>query len=253
MIFAIPSYNRYKTIFKHTISFLLKENTERNDIYIFVANQEQYDLYRDHIGDDFNIIIGKLGIANQRNFIRYYFNEFEEIIVLDDDILRFVSLNDTISFLDFCKEQFIICKEKDIHLWGAYPISFYLKQTETNNQLTFIIGSFYGFINSHDNGLDVSDKAECKEDIEMSILHFKKYGKIRRVNWCSLAKSKQKKGGLFDIDRTVVNHNSALYLKEKYPEYISKIYERKGYTEVKLRNLTSDVDKLQVEEKFETD
>ena len=249
MLFAIPTYNRYTTIFKHTISFLLKQNVERSDIYIFVANQEQYDLYREYIGNDYNLVIGQLGIANQRNVIRYYFNPLDEIMVLDDDILRYTSLNDSIPFLDFCKEQFRICKENGIYLWGAYPISFYLKQSHSNNSLTFIIGSFYGMINSHSRDLDLSPSAECKEDIEMSILHFKKYGKIRRVNWCSVVKSKQKRGGLFCIDRTTVNHNSVIYLKTKYPEYIEKIYDRRGYTEIKLRSTTSNVDKLQMEEK----
>jgi hypothetical protein len=249
MIFAIPSYNRYTTIFKHSISFLLNQNVERKNIFVFVANQQQYNFYREYIGNDIHIVIGKLGIANQRNFIRYYFNPLDEIIVLDDDILRYVSLNNSISFLDFCREQFTICKTQGIYLWGAYPISFFLKETETNNKLVFIIGSFYGMINSHSRDLDISDNAECKEDIEMSILHFKKYGKIRRVNWCSVVKSKQKKGGLFCIDRTTVNHNSAMYLFNKYREYIDNIYERKGYTEVKLRSITSNVDQLQMEEK----
>jgi hypothetical protein len=239
MIVAIPSYNRYTTISKHTLSFLENENVERKNIYIFVANQEQYDLYRKYIGVDYKIVIGQLGIANQRNFIRYYFNPMEEILVLDDDIMRYISLNETISFLDFCKEQFTICANNGIYIWGAYPMSFYLKETETNNKLTFIIGSFYGMINSHSRDLDVSSNAECKEDIEMSILHFKKYGKIRRVNWCSVVKSKQKKGGLFCIDRNEINKSSANYLKNKYPDYIEKIYDRKGYAEIKLRKLTS--------------
>jgi hypothetical protein len=74
----------------------------------------------------------------------------------------------------------------------------------------------------------------------MSILHFRKFGKIRRVNWCTVVKSRQKKGGLFCIDRTNVNHKSAEYLKNKYPLYIEKIYDRRGYTEVKLCKLTSN-------------
>ena len=74
-----------------------------------MANQEQYDLYRKYIGVDYKIVIGQLGIANQRNFIRYYFNPMEEILVLDDDIMRYISLNETISFLDFCKDFFLMC------------------------------------------------------------------------------------------------------------------------------------------------
>jgi hypothetical protein len=241
MIVAIPTYKRHTTIFKHTISFLLKENIERNNIYIFVSDKEQYDLYKETLGDEYNIIIGQLGIANQRNFIRYYFNPLDEILVLDDDIIRDVSLKESISFLDFCKEQFRYCKEHDIYLWGAYPMSFYLKDTETDNKLIFIIGSFYGMINSHSRDLDISSQAECKEDIEMSILHFKKYGKVRRVNWYSVFKSKQKKGGLFCINRNEVNNKSVEYLKKNYNTYILKDYERKnGYKEIKLRNITSN-------------
>jgi len=232
---AIPSYQRYKTITKHTLTFLKQHNVERNDIFIFVADKDEYDLYNENVDDSLynKIIIGKLGIANQRNFIRYYFDENEKILCLDDDIIRTVSLHD-ISFLDFVNKQFDYCINNKIYLWGIYPIDFYLKDKETDDKLVFIIGSFYGMINSHDKSLDIC--AEPKEDYEMSFIHYKKYGKIRRVNWYSVKKSKSKKGGLFCFDRNKINNDAVEYLLSMYPEYIKSIYNNKdGHREIRLR------------------
>jgi hypothetical protein len=233
-IIAIPSYQRYKTISKYTLTFLKDNHIERNDIYIFVADKNEYDLYTENIDVSLynKIIIGKLGIANQRNFIRHYFKENEKVLCLDDDIIRSVSLYE-ISFLDFVNKQFDYCIKHNIYLWGIFPIDFYLKNKETDDKLTFIIGSFYGMINSHDKIFDIS--AEPKEDYEMSFIHYKKYGKIRRVDWYSVKKSKSKKGGLFCFNREKMNNDAVEYLLSNYPEYIKSIYCNKdGYKEIRL-------------------
>ena len=80
---AIPTYKRYNI---KTLSLLKEFN--KTDIYIFVANQDEYEKYYNEY-PNYNIIIGELCICNQRNFITNYFNEDTIVICMDDDILAF--------------------------------------------------------------------------------------------------------------------------------------------------------------------
>ena len=69
---AIPSYDRAETLLKKTLNTLV--NIPNDLITIFVANEEQYEIYRQYI-KDYKIVIGKLGITNQRIFIKNYYKE----------------------------------------------------------------------------------------------------------------------------------------------------------------------------------
>ena len=75
MNIACPSYNRYDTIGNKTLLFLSKMNgVKREDITIFVADQEQHDLYAEH-NPGYNIVIGEKGVVNIRNFIMQYYEK----------------------------------------------------------------------------------------------------------------------------------------------------------------------------------
>ena len=93
---AIPTYNRYDVIYKKTLSTLLSGGIDYKNIFIFVANTEQKKLYEDQLPEKcYNkIIVGKLGIAKQRIFIRNYFKEGEYVVSIDDDVEQLLKLND---------------------------------------------------------------------------------------------------------------------------------------------------------------
>jgi 3-hydroxyacyl-CoA dehydrogenase len=57
---------------------LYEAGIHKNKIYLFVANKEQYKLYEEHVPKNLynKMIIGKLGITNQRIFISKYFLQF---------------------------------------------------------------------------------------------------------------------------------------------------------------------------------
>ena len=70
-IVTIPSYNRSKEIVSKSLRTLKNGNVSANNIYIFVANEEEQELYSNTVPKDlyYKIVVGKIGIANQRNFI----------------------------------------------------------------------------------------------------------------------------------------------------------------------------------------
>ena len=90
-VIAIPSYNRSDVISNKTLKMLYEGNIIKNKIYIFVANQREFILYKENVLPELynKIIIGKKGITNQRNFIANYFPEGQYVVSLDDDIEEF--------------------------------------------------------------------------------------------------------------------------------------------------------------------
>ena len=98
-IIVIPSYNRAELLNKKTLKVLNDYHISRNIIYVFVANQEEEEIYKKTLNKDFygHLIVGVKGLKNQRNFISSYFKEGNEILNLDDDIGGFKILKHKLS------------------------------------------------------------------------------------------------------------------------------------------------------------
>ena len=83
MYVAIPTYHRSDILEKKTLHTLLNGGILPSQIYIFVANEQEQKKYKDAIPSNqyHSIVIGKLGIANQRIFIRHFFKENTSILL----------------------------------------------------------------------------------------------------------------------------------------------------------------------------
>jgi len=234
---AIPSYDRAESLRTKTLTTL--KDIPTKIIYIFVANVAQYNIYKQVI-PDYNIVIGKLGITNQRKFIKNYFKEGQWVVSLDDDVEEVNKLNgdklNKIHNLDaFFKESFGRLQKDNLFIWGIYPVRnpFFMKNTITT-KLKFIIGTLYGFIVRHDKGLEPICKE--KEDYEQSILYYLKDGGVLRYNNITIKTKFKAKGGLGLIDgRYKANKDAALYLSKKYPQFVS-VFKRKDMFEIRLSN-----------------
>jgi hypothetical protein len=86
MKIAIPSYKRADILINKTLPMLKSYNIEDDEIDIFVGNVEEYEIYKEALDNDINIIVGEVGMSNIRMFMSCYYNEGEEIVYIDDDI-----------------------------------------------------------------------------------------------------------------------------------------------------------------------
>jgi len=242
---AIPTYKRYNLIKNKTIKLLNHYNIDKYIIYIFVANEEEYTKYKLELPDH-NIIIGELGIKNQREYIKHYFNVGECILFMDDDIDGVLELNKEAQLyklddLDiFIKFAFDECIDTNSYLWGVYPVNnpYFMKtRPKINNKLSFILGTFYGQIIRHSP--DLITNVDEKEDVENSILHFTKDKIITRFEYITIkTKYYNTNGGISSMsnDRDAVNKLSAEYLDKHYSNF-GKIWQRKdGRYEFKLKH-----------------
>lgn len=246
-VIAIPTYNRAEMIKKKTLKLLEKYLINPSKIYIFVANAEQYELYIEELDIKYsnNIIIGQLGLLNQRKFISNYFPEGQWILQMDDDIDNIVFLNDDnkkeVELLEdlesFVYTSFLECKKNKICCWGIHPTDnpFYMSHGISIN-LKLIVGCFFGIIN--DRELENKVAITEKEDFERTILYFEKYGKIMRHNYVGVDTNYFKNSG--GLQSPELNHNriekafeSVHYLLEKYP-YCCTRKDKKNLPDIRL-------------------
>ena len=216
-VVAIPTYNRQDVLENKTLKTLIDGGVSKNKIYLFVANQEQCRLYEESIPKNMykEIIIGKKGIANQRNFIANYFDEGQYVVSMDDDVEEFQMLRG----------------EKLAKLKN--PFFMY---NEITMDSRFLIGVTYGFIVRHNRNLRPSIKSETKEDYEQTILYYKMDGGVMRFNYITTKTKFNAPGGL-GTDRYERNKNAATYLFKKYPDIVTVFQRKNGTYEVKLKRL----------------
>lgn len=234
---CIPSYKRSTILQNKTLSLLHKLNIPREIINIFVI-EEEYNIYKLNCDQNYydKLIVGVKGLVEQRKFISNYYPENTHIISLDDDIESLdLSMTDYATADIFFKEAFEICKLHKSYIWGLYPVlnSFFrINQKLFTTELKFIIGAFFGFIN-RPNDLDLELKLMVhgnKEDVERSILYFKKDGIVIRFNRIGF-KTKYygtDGGGLGTLNNRLESmKQGALNINSAYPE-LTKIKIRKN-------------------------
>jgi hypothetical protein len=243
-VVAIPTYNRQDVLENKTLKTLIDGGVSKNRIYLFVANKEQYKLYEEIIPKNMykEIIIGKKGIANQRNFISNYFDEGQYIISMDDDVEEFQMLKgEKLVKLknvdDFFVNAYKLLKKNKLFIWGIYPVQnpFFMYK-EITTDLRFIIGVTYGFISRHNRKLRPSINAETKEDYEQTILYYKMDGGVMRFNNVTTKTKFNAPGGL-GTDRFERNKTAATYLFKTYPDIVTVFQRKNGTYEVKLKRL----------------
>ena len=204
--------------------------------------QEEYDLYK-NVLPDYEIVVGKLGIVPQRNFIENYFEEGTKLIFLDDDITHI----DVPNLLEFFHHAFEECEKRKAYLWSVYPVynPFFRKtKQEVTEYLALCVGPFYGVITRKDPDLQTKYSMEGnKEDVERSILYFKKDGKVLRFNKVGFkTKYYGGVGGLGTLKQrlpTIITNVDNLV--NAYPEYGYRKIIKSGVHEFVLRRLTERV------------
>lgn len=253
-IIVIPSYKRPNLIQSHTLNVLESSNINSIAIYIFVANKKEYNDYKTALKAKYhkNIIIGKKGLKNQRNFISNYFPENVNIVHLDDDIKsinklthynkenrtsnKLKTLNDLNKFII---ESFHKCKELNAYLWGVYPINnAYFMFPRMTKDLRFITGPMFGIINRHNKVLKLT--VDEKEDTQRTLQYFTLDNIVLRFNNITIDTDYYRnKGGMQfeNKNRKASALKSAYYLIKKYPNLTKlDIKKKSGVPEVRLLN-----------------
>ena len=240
-VVAIPTYKRAEEVGQKTLKTLKEGGVPKSRIYLFVANKTEAVIYEQAVDPQLynEIVVGKLGLINQRKFINKWFKEGQYIVSLDDDVEELQYMNHKIGKLAKFKhvaklfeDAYYLLKKEGLYLWGIYPARnyFYMNQNITTD-LRFIVGVLFGYINRDTKKLDL--KMDAKEDYDRTIKYYKLDGGVIRINYICVKTKFNSEGGL-GKEREKMNALGAKYLKQTYPELITIFHRLNGMTEVKL-------------------
>ena len=237
MQIAIPSYGRCTTLGAKTLSFLNNMvGVTLSNITIFVANEDEFiDYSRQY--PDYHIVIGKLGITAQRNFIMNYYDYNEYVVSLDDDIEDLITLNDNNYYDLFIRGK----REMDrtgLTLWGVASTTntyFYANQKEMSTNLKFCIGQCFGFINKRYHLNETYCKV--KQDYLFTLMNYENFGGVVRFNHVGMKSKMFTKGGIGDKkSRWDDNEIAARYIADVYQDLATIVRGGTGYAEIRLRH-----------------
>jgi len=221
MKIAIPSYKRSVIFRTKTLSTLLSNEIKIEDIFLFVGNQDEYDIYSKELIDypELKIIIGEVGMVHIRNFMTNYFEENEIIIYLDDD-LEMIKPIETKTLTQVLDECIYYLSVSPYQLMGVPPTqnAFFNKRRGFITGLYVIVGCMY--ISKNDKSLKVH--TACGEDHERTLSSYVKYGAVVRCCDLTVKTKPFSAGGLNAADgRTYESYYSALTkLYYSYPQLI---------------------------------
>ena len=234
-VVAIPSYKRPTELQKKTLSTLFKGKIPKDKVYVFVVKEDEEDYKKALNPDYYNIlIVGEVGLVNQRQFIANYFDTNQLIIFIDDDINKFVRRTadaklETVSDLSpLFDAGFDAMKKEGANIWGVYSCAnpFYMKPGYTTN-LKYLLGAFYGIRNTKDTAYDLK-YGDNQEDKERTLRYWVKDNIIVRFNDIAAKTSHYTRGGILAVqpDRIKKTKEATELIAAEFPTYIVQIYKK---------------------------
>lgn len=235
---AIPSYKRHQTLCKKTLPFLLNNGFPRDMITIFVANEEEYALYKSVVPDDIAIVVGYSGINHQRQFIEARYPPGTKVLCCDDDITRIKKLGLPMPLLEAVRRMFDHCVQQHCYMWGVSPTDNGLSlKDEAVVGLRYIIGAFHGLI-IKEQILPLSP-SPFYEDFWRTIEAFKRDGRVIRFNMLGpTTRYFAEPGGLQEFREPALQDAAFVELSAAYPEFVTLRRRENKYTDAKLKLIT---------------
>lgn len=246
-IIAIPSYKRAIICNNKTLLMLSKNNIPREKINVYCV-EEDYEDYKNTLDKEKynNLIVGVVGLVNQRSFIQNQYPEYQQILFIDDDVeLIDLSISLFKNLNELIIEAFNDCLKLKSFIWSVYPVYniFFRKNKEPLSiGLKFMIGTFYGIIN-RPSLISLNPLNDEKEDTERTLKYWLNDEIVLRYNRVGIkTKFYNKIGGMgIMIERKTAAMNQCIFLKSNYPNY-GRIFTRKnGITEFVIKNIKQKI------------
>jgi len=219
MRIVIPSLSRSELICGLLKSIQTHSPRIPIDIFIIETEYEDYEkTVMKYPELNISLVAGKLGLVNQRNFIRDFYPEGEELIISDDDAIIKSDIHEC------SKKIFENMRNHKILLTGISPTDnpYFNRNRYTQDWtnivswtkgLYFCYGCFYWEINNKDPKLYLDLKNDELEDYHRSMQHYLFSGSVARY-WPIIVKHDMfKPGGMqtnLDYPGRIQNHNLAV-------------------------------------------
>lgn len=244
IVFAIPSYQRPTKLKKNTLSWLLHSGVLPQQIRVFVASVQEFQVYSQvleyELQQGIQITIGVPSLAAQLQFIQNFYSEGQKIVRIDDDIRRLDWLNPR-SFVLFVQRMFEIANEEGCSLWSIYPVSnkFFCKDRIIIGKV-FCIGCVCGFINR--KSLERPHVSEA-EDKYFSLQRYLADGKTMRYEGVCPNTTFWSKGGLTE-HRKVKQYEDTKWVCDQFNKLCELKQKKNGHWECSWKTLIQKVRQL---------
>ena len=237
---AIPSCGRADFLLNKTLKYLENCNINFANVDVFLSKANEYDEYKKKLEKyPVNFIISHNDCINaQRNFIVQHYPAGQRLMGLDDDIQSLetkINSKKTQTVTDLIgleQQAYELCNQYKFDLWGvsASCNPFYMKEDISFN-LKFVIGCFYGWINSHkDKAFILNNKLHTKEDYERTIKYYLEDGGVVRFKYLAPKTKIYLETGGIGAYRTEKHEEwSTKYMLEKYPLFCRRNTARKHH------------------------
>ena len=247
-IFAIPSLGRSLGISDQTLKTLKNLDVPESSIYVFVVEEEEH-LYKENVPTDINVVVGELGVGNQRTFINNYFETGTRCVIMDDDVQIIVKSENKVRVLEepllpLIDKAFQLCDEVGAKMWGVCNTTngFFM-----NHSSVFGLRMPYGaFSGEYAQDPDTQSRLPHSEDMEKGIKHYLKYGGYVRFNDVGVKQTRYADGGVNQVcggkeKRMEVYKECSDYMIKTYPDLVKpsgKEDPSKGLTKIKLKTVS---------------
>ena len=240
---VIISYKRPDTIIEKTLNMLKRYNVPSRLIDVWVANQEEYEIYKEKVPSNLynKLYIGEVGIDKARVSVRRHYPDNQLILNLDDDIEEILLLRNGKlepvghNIIKLTKLAYHLMKKHHAGICGLYAVNnAYFMSNTYHTGLYYCVGATYWTLNDSSHDLDVT--LEDKEDFQRSIHQYLKYKKVIRLNNVTIKTNYYKNPGGMGETRTEERvKTSGLYLLKKHPHLVERNTVRKNHFEIKFK------------------
>jgi len=240
MNIAIPSYQRPIALREKTLRVLAEHGIAKHQIDIFVVSTEEAE-YKEALGSDYNIVVGELGLVEQKRFIEHYYPEGHHIVFLDDDI-EAIDLDVFSTLDDLIQTAYKECVARGAYIWSVYPVwNPYFRKTKEplSTSLKMCIGGFTGIINRPNNEELRLKWCRDREDVERTLKYFIHDGIVLRFNRVGYKTKFFAVGGHGTLARRIEAITAEVQiLNEKYP-LLGSIRQKKDYPDFRLNAVSA--------------
>ena len=243
---AVPSYNRLDLFGETTYKYLLHNNIDPKDIYIFVSREKDLVEYSEVFKNVILVPDKYEGIGAVRNYIlNIWSQDGEQVVMMDDDIqyIKNISGEMVLEFDDFIIDFFDRLLENALYFGGMCLCSntFFMDNSYSTN-LKYISGAVQFYRVYRD--LEVIETPYRHfEDYYSCLKHFKRDCGILRCNFMSpITNNYNPNGGICEnmgglakrLEEAEVNANKII---SEFPGWVSKYKKNKSSRNPECCNL----------------
>lgn len=245
---GIPSYKRVDRF--DTLKALHDLGYGKNEIIVSTQTAEEYESYSKAHGSVATVIYREgTNDSINRNTLLNYFNEGENIVVMDDDIKEFHRLvitkgKNTLAkigsrqeFEGILLKQFSFCEKYRSPMFAWYTVDNAFFMSKTAHIRSILDGTILGIKNSYN--IRFNEINDLKGDYELSCRLIESGYNAVRFNGYSAKAGSKTPGGCEDARKAGHNSIRCRALLERYPELLTAHPTRKG--EVKFIGRTKKV------------